>query len=126
MPSRYDLTRALDTLIRVLVLFGQDDNARELERRKNDLDAFAWWVASSAYGADVWAEIVGGIDVAVHLTEKGTKDGREARFGQEALERLNVGLDELVRRNRGPVPPPPGVRLIASDGWQIEHARRAA
>lgn len=132
MFSRYDLSRALDTLIRVLVLFGQKDNADALTRRKSNspgylaLDELAWWIASSPYGSEVWAEITGGIEVAVHLTEKGTSSHREARMALEAIERLNVGLDELVRRNRGPVPPPPGVRLVASEGWQNEHARRAA
>ena len=91
--------RALETLLRVLVVIGQTDNAAAIRKRSDDLVRLAQWVAFEAYGQHVWAEIHGGLDTAETLAPRGTEVAREVRLGRDALERLNVGLDDLVQRH---------------------------
>lgn len=91
--------RALETLLRVLIVIGQTDNATAIRRRSDDLVRLAEWVACKAYGQHVWAEVMGGIDTAETLAPRGTEVAREVRMARDAVDRLNVALDELVQRH---------------------------
>lgn len=91
--------RALETLLRVLVVIGQTDNAAAIRKRSDDLVRLAEWVAFRSYGQHVWAEVQGGLDTAETLAPRGTEVAREVRLAQSAIERLNVALDDLVQRH---------------------------
>lgn len=90
----FEVRRWADTLIRVLPLIGQNDNAESLaeESRYGDIARFF----AGPFGRVLLAEVAGGLETAAALSEPGTRLFLEVRNARRAVD----GLDDLAGRTR--------------------------
>ena len=84
---RQDLLCHARTLLRVLPKIGQSENASAIARRVED-DTFATWIVTSAYGAEVLAEITGALETASTFAATGSELSLDIRHAVAALAEI--------------------------------------